>query len=149
MLVQNILHFSSNECYFLCALSSTTRSLTTFPDHHFLLLTFIGDPRTRTTLWSAEHFTLLCWTASFARAAAFDQPSILYLTSASTPPILPPFRARSRFSFSCTRERPSPPCVSLAIFSTGTGAHLISRLMKHIYPNSLAMLAASAPPSLL
>jgi hypothetical protein len=36
MLVQNILHFSSNECYFLSALSSTLQVINhPFPAHHF------------------------------------------------------------------------------------------------------------------
>ena len=48
MLVQNILHFSSNECYFLCALSSTTLVINHLSCPSFLLLTFLGDPRTRT-----------------------------------------------------------------------------------------------------
>lgn len=125
MLVQNILHFFDNQCYFFMCTIFDYPVINLLSCPPFLLLTFLGDPRTRTTPWLAEHFTLVVGRPHSQRAATFDlyiQPSILYLIAASTPPFLPPFRARSRFS-SCTRERPSRPVFPWPYFQRAQ-AHL-------------------------
>ncbi|KAF8272009.1 hypothetical protein EI94DRAFT_453422 [Lactarius quietus] len=79
-------------------------------------------------------------------AAAFDQLLILYLISASTPPILPLFRAGSLFS-PCTHDRFSRPLFPW--LSSQRGRRTLSHAHETDIPNSLAMLAASATRSLL
>lgn len=139
----NILPFFGNQCYFLCALSSTTPSLTNLTAHPFSFSLPTPAIQHTHSPWLAEPFYSNLLDSPPFHSAAFDYDNLVTLVSTAS---LLPIRICSRLVPLRTR---APPCLQpWGRVSRSAQACPTSRFMTHIYPNSLAMPVASAAPSL-